>query len=69
VAAVAGVTTVDNKLEPHRDAMHVSALQGPGPRLVPSASATRRRWTPTARLIAATAGVALLALSSWKRSA
>jgi hypothetical protein len=30
VAAVAGVTTVENSLEPHRDAAHVSALQGQG---------------------------------------
>jgi hypothetical protein len=66
VAAVAGVATVENKLEPHRDAAHVSALQGPGPRMVPSPSATWLRWTPTARLIAVMAGVALLALSSTK---
>ena len=68
VAAVAGVTTVENKLEPHRDAAHVSALQGPGPRTVPSPSATWLHWTPTARLIAAMAGLALLALSSTKHS-
>ena len=68
VAAVGGVTAVENKLEPHRDAEHVSALQGPGPRMVPSPSATWRRWTPTARLIAAVAGLALLALSSTKHS-
>jgi hypothetical protein len=66
VAAVPGVTTVENKLEPHRDAAHVSALQGPGPRTVPSPSAPWLRWTPTARLVAAMAGLALLALSSRK---
>jgi hypothetical protein len=66
VAAVAGVATVENKLEPHRDAAHVSALQGPGPRTVPSPPATWLRWTPTARLIAAMAGLTLLALSSTK---
>jgi hypothetical protein len=68
VAAVAGVTAVENKLEPHRDAAHVSALQGPGPRKVPSPSATWIRWTPTARLVAGMAGIALLALSSTKHS-
>jgi hypothetical protein len=68
VAAVPGVTTVENKLEPHRDAAHVSALQGPGPRKVPSPSATWLRWTPTARLVAAMTGLALLALSSTKHS-
>jgi hypothetical protein len=68
VAAVAGVTAVENKLAPHRDAAHVSALQGPGPRMVPSPSATWHRWTPTARLFAAVAGLALLALSSTRRS-
>jgi hypothetical protein len=68
VAAVAGVTAVENKLEPHHDAAHVSALQGPGPRTVPSPPATWLRWTPTARLIAAMAGLALLALSSTKHS-
>jgi len=68
VAAVAGVTAVENKLEPRRDAAHVSALQGPGPRAVPSPPATWFRWTPTARLIAAVAGLALLALSSTKHS-
>jgi hypothetical protein len=68
VAAVAGVTAVENKLEPHRDAAHVSALQGPGPRTVPSRSATWLRWTPTARLVAGMAGLALLALSSTKHS-
>jgi hypothetical protein len=67
VAAVAGVATVQNKLEPHRDAAHVSALQGPGPRVVSPPSAMWLRWTPTARLIAGVAGLALLALSSPKR--
>lgn len=66
VAAVVGVRAVENKLEPHRDAAHVSALQGPGPRTVPCPSATWLRWTPTARLIAVMAGLALLALSSTK---
>lgn len=67
VAAVAGVTAVENRLEPHRDAAHVSALQGPGPRTVPAPPATWLRWTPTMRLIAGVAGLALVALSSPNR--
>jgi hypothetical protein len=67
VAAVAGVTAVENSLEPHRDAAHVSALQGPGARTLPTAPARWLRWTPTTRLIAGVAGLALLALSSPRR--
>jgi hypothetical protein len=67
VAAVAGVTTVENGLEPHRDAAHVSALQGPGPRTISSPPAAWLRWTPTTRLIAGVTGLALLAVSSPRR--
>jgi hypothetical protein len=67
VRAVAGVTTIENRLEPHREAGHVSALQGPGPREVPRMPARWNRWSPTARLIAGVAGLALVALSSPKR--
>jgi hypothetical protein len=69
VADVAGVTAVENKLEAHADAEHVPALQGPGPKTLPSASARWRRWTPTTRLAAGLAGVALLAASSTRQSA
>lgn len=67
VGAVAGVTAIENRLEPHRDAAHVSALQGPGPKTVPAPPATWFRWTPTARLVAGMAGLALVALSSPSR--
>jgi hypothetical protein len=67
VAEVQGVTAVENRLEPHRDAARVSALQGPGPRSIPGAPAKWFRWTPTARMIAGVAGLALVALSSPKR--
>jgi hypothetical protein len=67
VGSVAGVTAVENRLEPHRNAAHVSALQGPGPRTVPRPPAKWLRWTPTARLIAGIAGLALVALSSPNR--
>jgi osmotically-inducible protein OsmY len=67
VGAVAGVKAIENRLEAHRDAGHVSALQGPGPREVPRMPASWRRWSPTARLIAGMAGLALVALSSPNR--
>jgi osmotically-inducible protein OsmY len=67
VGAVPGVSAIENRLEPHRDAAHVSALQGPGPRDVRQMPASWRRWSPTARLIAGVAGLALVALSSPNR--
>jgi hypothetical protein len=67
VGDVAGVTAIENRLEPHRDAAHVSALQGPRPKTVPAAPAKWLRWTPTARLVAGLAGLALVALSSPSR--
>jgi hypothetical protein len=67
VGAVAGVTAIESRLEPHRDAAHVSALQGPGPKVIPGPPAKWLRWTPTARLVAGMAGVALVALSSPSR--
>lgn len=67
VAAVSGVLTVDNQLDAYDDATHVSALQGAGPRTVPSVVDRWRRWTPTARVLAGAAGVALLAASSRHR--
>ena len=67
VAAVAGVTAVENRLEPHRDAAHVPALQGPGPRTVPSPPAAWLRWTPTTRVLAGVTGLALLAVASPRR--
>ena len=67
VAAVAGATTVENMLESHDTATHVSALQGRGPWKVQRPAARWLRWTPTARLAAGVAGVALLGLSVAKR--
>jgi hypothetical protein len=64
---VPGVKAIDNRLEAHRDATHVSALQGPGPRVVPTTPAKWLRWTPTARLVAGLAGLTLVALSSPNR--
>jgi hypothetical protein len=67
VATVAGVTAVEHKLEPHGDAVHVSALQGRGPHTAQRPAANWLRWTPTSRLAAGVAGAALLALSLPKR--
>jgi hypothetical protein len=63
VAAVPGVIAVKNRLEAYAEAGHVRALQGPGPRRLPSVAATWLRGTPTTRLIATAAGVTLLALA------
>lgn len=68
VAAVAGVTAIEDKLELHRDAGHIPALQGAGPRKVAEAPARWLRWTPTARLAAGLAGIGLVALSAPNRT-
>ena len=67
VGAVAGVASIENRLAPHDEAAHISALQGPGPRVVPDAPARWLRWTPTTRMLASLAGIALVALSSPNR--
>lgn len=54
IARVPGVVSVDNHLEAHADATHVSALQGPGPRQRTSAW---QRWTPVVRFAASVAGL------------
>jgi len=67
VTDVAGVTAVDNRLEPHADAAHVSSLHGAGPRVVPVQPASPRRWTPAMAGVAL--GLAVLALSRRERAA
>lgn len=57
IARVAGVVSVDNQLEAHGDAAHVSALQGRGPRQHVS---MWERWTPALRLAASLAGLAVV---------
>ena len=63
VTAVRGVAAIENRLEAHAEAGHVPALQGPGPRRMPTLATKWRQNTPTARLIATAAGFALLALA------
>ena len=63
VAAVPGVTALENCLEAHAEAGHLPALQGPGPHKMPTIAEKWLRGTPTARMIATAAGLALLALA------
>jgi hypothetical protein len=67
VREVAGVTEIENRLEPHAQAGDVSALQGPGP-LKLDLSKAWVRWTPTTRVMAGAAGLALMALASRRRT-
>jgi uncharacterized membrane protein len=55
-AAVRGVTEVLDRLERHREAGNISALQG-----TPNRTVSRGEWPPAIRLVAAGAGVALAA--------
>jgi hypothetical protein len=67
VRDVPGVSAIDNHLEPHAEAGDISALQGPGPLKLDMARAWVR-WTPTTGLMAAAAGLALMALASRRRT-
>lgn len=67
VRAVPGVTAVDNRVEPHAEAGDTSALQGPGPLKLDTTSRWLR-WTPTTRVMAGVAGLALMALASRRRT-
>lgn len=55
IAAVPGVSGIENQLEPHDDADSIPSLQGGGRAPAP------RNWSPTARLFGAGSGSALLA--------
>jgi hypothetical protein len=67
VRDIAGVTGVDHHLEPHADAGNISALQGPGPLHLDTSKAWVR-WTPTTRVMAGAAGLALMAIASRRRT-
>lgn len=69
VREVPGVTAIDNHLEPHAEAGAISALQGPGPLKVNTLSRTWARWTPTTRVIAGAAGLALIAFATRRPTA
>ena len=67
VADVPGVSGVENQLEPHERAENISALQGRGP-LTARKTPGWLRWTPTMRLLAGTAGAALVGYALRKRT-
>ncbi len=60
VKAVPGVSSVENRLDAHRDTTHVSALQGGVPRRGERFELLQDNWSPTARLAVGTLGFALL---------
>jgi hypothetical protein len=60
VATVPGVVGIDNHLNIHDDAGDISALQGGSTRTGERPEIWQDRWSPTARLIAGTAGGFLL---------
>ena len=68
VRGIPGVTVIENHLEPHVEAGDISALQGPGPRKLYTAPRAWLRWTPTTRVIAGAAGLAVMALASRRRT-
>lgn len=67
VREVPGVTGIGDHLEPHAEAGDISALQGPGPLKLDAARAWAR-WTPTTRVMAGMAGLALMAPASRRRT-
>ena len=69
VREVPGIAQVENHLEPHAEPADIPALQGPGPLDLRAASPGWVRWTPTMRVIAGAAGLALVALASQRRTA
>ena len=60
VKGVAGVRGVENRLQPHNDTAHVSALQGGVPRRGERFELLQDNWSPAARLAAGALGFALL---------
>ncbi len=68
VRSVAGVRSVNNNLDEHRSAEGVPALQG-GTRREPRSEFLQENWSPTARLLAGTAGTAALTYGLLKRDA
>jgi hypothetical protein len=68
VRAVSGVTQIDNQLEPHAQAGDIPALQGPGPLRLRGVPPGWARWTPTTRVMAGAAGLALMALAARRRA-
>lgn len=68
VRSIAGVKSVENLLDAHDSAEGVSALQG-GTRRESRMEFLQENWSPSARLVAGTAGTAALAFGLLKRDA
>ena len=60
VRAVPGVRTVEDRLQAHTDASHVSALPGGVPRRGERFELLQDNWSPAARLVVGTLGFVLL---------
>jgi uncharacterized membrane protein len=67
VAAVRGVTDVENWLEVHETAGSVPGLQGEASRPGPQIDLLQRNWSPTARLLAGATGGALAVYAASRR--
>jgi uncharacterized membrane protein len=67
VARVAGVSTIDNRLELHQRAENVPSLQGGALRRSPLRSQDRRYWPPAVRLVAGSLGAAMAAYGTVRR--
>ncbi len=61
VSSVRGVKSVENLLTVHTEAENISSLQGGRPRTGDRFALMQTNWAPTTRLLAGSAGVALMA--------
>lgn len=66
-AAVPGVKHVENRLEPHEQGEHISALQGGSRRPGERMEFMQENWAPAARLVAIVGGGGLLIYSIGRR--
>lgn len=68
VAAVRGVTGVENRLQVHQRAGDVPGLQGETPRPEPRVDLMQRNWAPATRLLVGAAGAGLAAYGVSRRN-
>jgi hypothetical protein len=68
VCSVAGVAGVDNRLEVHQESGNIPALQGGAARTGEGFGLLQTNWSPATRLLAGTAGTALLAYGATRRA-
>lgn len=67
ISGIAGVKNIENRLELHEDASGIPALQGGKPRQPERFGFYKKNWSPTARLVATTAGGALVLYGTKRR--